>query len=146
MRQWKQEISSKIKASRKLSVFIHHGQSKKKDFRDFMPYDVVLTTYGSIASELKKLETFRRRQVADPDARPYPREKCVLLDPNASFYRVILDEAQCIKNKNTQTAKAACLLKAKYRFCVSGTPMQNVRKASARRQSNCVRHADILPF
>lgn len=33
--------------------------------------------------------------------------------------------SQCIKNRNTQTAKGACLLKAKYRFCVTGTPMMN---------------------
>ncbi|KAF2170234.1 hypothetical protein M409DRAFT_51976 [Zasmidium cellare ATCC 36951] len=125
MRQWKQEISTKIKPTRRLSVIIHHGQSKKKSFSDLQTYDVVLTTYGSIASELKKLEAFRRRQVSDPDARPYPREKCVLLDPNANWYRVVLDEAQCIKNRNTQTAKAACLLRAKYRFCLSGTPLQN---------------------
>lgn len=119
MRQWKQEISNKIKPNRKLTVFIHHGQSKKKDFRDFMQYDVVLTTYGSIASELKKLEAFRRRQIQDPDAREYPKEKTVLINPNANWYRVVLDEAQCIKNRNTQTSKAACLLKAKYRFCVT---------------------------
>ena len=38
---------------------------------------------------------------------------------------MILDEAQCIKNKSTQTAKGACILNAKYRFCMTGTPMMN---------------------
>ena len=40
-------------------------------------------------------------------------------------YRVILDEAQCIKNKNTRAAKAAAQLEALSRFCMSGTPMMN---------------------
>ncbi|KAK4503894.1 hypothetical protein PRZ48_004809 [Zasmidium cellare] len=125
MRQWKQEISSKIKPTRRLTVIIHHGASKKKSFSELQTYDVVLTTYGSLAAELKKVESFKRRQISDPDARPYPKEQTVLLNEKANWYRVVLDEAQCIKNKSTQTAKAACMLKAKYRFCLSGTPMQN---------------------
>ena len=38
---------------------------------------------------------------------------------------VIIDEAQCIKNKNTRAAKAAWHLDALTRFCMSGTPMMN---------------------
>lgn len=39
--------------------------------------------------------------------------------------RIILDEAQCIKNKNTKTAMGSCHLNATYRLCMSGTPMMN---------------------
>ncbi|KAI7715894.1 hypothetical protein KC353_g5752 [Hortaea werneckii] len=127
MRQWKQEIQSKIKPGPRhsMSVFIHHGSAKKKDFRDLRVYDVVLTTYGSLASELKKMEKFTLRQNNDPDARPYPHEKCALIGPDAHWYRVILDEAQCIKNRSTATARAAFQLNAQYRFCMTGTPMMN---------------------
>lgn len=38
---------------------------------------------------------------------------------------VILDEAQAIKNAGTKAAKAARSLKADYRLCVSGTPVEN---------------------
>lgn len=123
MRQWAHEIRDKVKLNRKLSVYTHHGQHKKKSFRELQHYDVVLTTYGSLASEAKKLEKFHARQNADPDARPNAKEKCVLLDPDANWYRIVLDEAQCIKNKGTQTAKAACALRATHRWCVTGTPM-----------------------
>lgn len=126
LRQWKQEIQQKIKPGRHaLTVFTHHGQTKKKNFRDLQHYDVVLTTYGSLASEVKKMEKFHARQKHNPDARPNDSERCALIDPDAFWYRVILDEAQCIKNKSTQTAKGACMVNSKYRFCMTGTPMMN---------------------
>ncbi|GFS39682.1 SNF2 domain-containing protein [Actinidia rufa] len=41
------------------------------------------------------------------------------------WYRVVLDEAQTIKNHRTQVARACCGLRAKRRWCLSGTPIQN---------------------
>ncbi|TKA77742.1 hypothetical protein B0A55_04182 [Friedmanniomyces simplex] len=126
-RQWQQEIESKIKPGlrHRLTTFIHHGQAKKKSYRELQVYDVVITTYGSLAAELKKQEAFRLRQKIDPNTRERPSEQCALLAPEANWYRVVLDEAQCIKNKSTQSAKAAFALRAKYRLCMTGTPMMN---------------------
>lgn len=122
MRQWQQEIEQKIKPGRhRLSVFVQHGQSKKKNFADLQMYDIVLTTFGSLAAELKKLEKLRLRQMQFPDTRPAASEKCALISEDAEWFRVILDEAQCIKNDKSQTAKAACQLRAKFRFCMTGT-------------------------
>jgi SNF2 family DNA or RNA helicase len=39
--------------------------------------------------------------------------------------RVVLDEAHNIKERTTNAAKAAFALKAKYKWCLSGTPLQN---------------------
>ena len=39
--------------------------------------------------------------------------------------RVILDEAQNIKNRATKSAKAVYELQSLTRFCMSGTPMMN---------------------
>uniref|UniRef100_A0A1J3JUT9 Putative SWI/SNF-related matrix-associated actin-dependent regulator of chromatin subfamily A member 3-like 2 n=1 Tax=Noccaea caerulescens TaxID=107243 RepID=A0A1J3JUT9_NOCCA len=41
------------------------------------------------------------------------------------WLRIVLDEAQTIKNHRTQVARACCFLRAKRRWCLSGTPIQN---------------------
>ncbi|KAK3713341.1 hypothetical protein LTR37_008533 [Vermiconidia calcicola] len=125
MRQWEQEIDQKVNRRNKLHVWVQHGQSKKKSFQDLQIYDVVLTTFGSLAAELRKLEKFEMRRKLYPGSRPAANERCALIGEDAQWYRVILDEAQCIKNATTQTAKAACRLNTTYRFCMTGTPMMN---------------------
>ena len=41
------------------------------------------------------------------------------------FHYCILDEAQAIKNANSQTAQAARMLRAKHRLTLTGTPLEN---------------------
>jgi SNF2 family DNA or RNA helicase len=41
------------------------------------------------------------------------------------WFRVVLDEAQTIKNHRTHVARACSGLRAKRRWCLSGTPIQN---------------------
>lgn len=40
-------------------------------------------------------------------------------------YRIIIDEAQCIKNRQTVASKAAHELMAVHRVVMTGTPMMN---------------------
>ncbi|POR34229.1 Putative ATP-dependent helicase C23E6.02 [Tolypocladium paradoxum] len=126
IRQWEEEISKKTKLSHRMSVFIYHN--KKATTEDLLKYDVVLTTYGTIAAEYKRLDKFMEEN-ADRNIDFNDRAngfKFPLLHPNkAEFYRVILDEAQCIKNKDTKTAKACHRLRTTYRWCLTGTPMMN---------------------
>jgi SNF2 family DNA or RNA helicase len=44
------------------------------------------------------------------------------------FDAAILDEAQHIKNPDSQNAQAACALRAKFRFLLTGTPIENSLK------------------
>ncbi|KAI9172276.1 ATP-dependent helicase [Paramyrothecium foliicola] len=126
VRQWEEEISKRTKLSHRLSVFVYHNKKTTTD--ELLKYDVVLTTYGTIAQELKRLEKYFEENSGrniDPHDKTFA-VKCPLLHPGkASFYRIILDEAQCIKNKETQTAKACHKLRATYRWCLTGTPMMN---------------------
>ncbi|TWU75136.1 hypothetical protein ED733_002905 [Metarhizium rileyi] len=126
IRQWEEEVQKKTKLSHKLSVFVYHG--RKTNTEELLKYDVVVTTYGTLAQELKRREKFieenKDRNIDFNDKSCMA--KFPLLHPEkAVFHRVILDEAQCIKNRNTQTAKACHSLRATYRWCLTGTPMMN---------------------
>src|SRR6185436_5957106 len=61
---------------------------------------IIITTYGTLRSDIQLLLKIR-------------------------FDYVILDESQAIKNPGSKVTKAACLLEAKNRICMSGTPLQN---------------------
>ncbi|KAG9231581.1 SNF2 family N-terminal domain-containing protein [Amylocarpus encephaloides] len=123
--QWKREIQKKVNTSHCLRVHMAHG-SKRNDWGSLRNFDIVLTTYGTLAAELKRMEKWdleqKRINGRDYDTAPM-RKLFPMLGPKSLFYRVILDEAQCIKNKNTQSARATSNLNSIYRLCLTGTPM-----------------------
>ncbi|KAJ7311499.1 SNF2 family DNA-dependent ATPase [Mycena albidolilacea] len=55
-------------------------------------------------------------------AKPKPKV-CPLFE--VKWWRIVLDEAHNIKNRNTKNAVACCELQGKFRWCLTGTPMQN---------------------
>lgn len=134
---WQGEIKTKIKQSAKFSTTIFGSSNGKVGhWRQLAHYDVVLVSYQTLANELKrhwpaKLETDRSHLPAIPDLAALnslkrPGEYVSPFFTNHSkFYRVILDEGQNIKNKDTQAARACCTLRSKYRWVLSGTPIQN---------------------
>lgn len=130
LKQWEEEIASKVKGSHKLSVFVYHG-SKKNNVTtdDLLKYDVVLTTYMTLAAQNKKLLTMYKDHEISGRQVDFSHKSVItripMLHPKAKFYRIILDEAQCIKNKDTQSSIAVTALKSTYRWCLSGTPMMN---------------------
>ncbi|KAF2017580.1 hypothetical protein BU24DRAFT_344977 [Aaosphaeria arxii CBS 175.79] len=115
MRQWQKEIERHVHAHSRLSVYIYHGAGKKAKFDKLRQFDVVLTTYGTLTWEYKRKES--RADIA--------RNSCHIIGPTSKWHRVILDEAQCIKNKSTIVSKASNELRATYRLCMTGTPMMN---------------------
>jgi SNF2 family DNA or RNA helicase len=125
LQQWKREIDKFVLPTHKMSVLILHGQSSGLKYDAIRHYDVILTTYGKMASELSRNLMFAERRKNDPSARPTDKEQCLILGDRSKFHRVILDEAQNIKNRNTKAAQAACRINSTFRWCLSGTPMQN---------------------
>ena len=126
IRQWEEEIATKTKSSHRLTVYVHHG--KRTTIDELLTYDVVLTTYGSLSHELKRYDKFREQNPEEDQIdwnHRTPKLSFPLLHPKAKFHRVILDEAQCIKNEKTQGAKACSQLRAIHRWCLTGTPMMN---------------------
>ncbi|TEY40756.1 hypothetical protein BOTCAL_0423g00060 [Botryotinia calthae] len=128
LRQWNSEIASKTLPTHKPSVYMAHGNSKRATWDDLRQYDVVLTTYGTLGAEYTRLVKFeeesKQNGITDHDPKQLAKD-FPFLGPNSRFYRVILDEAQCIKNKTTKAAASAYRLTALTRFCLTGTPMMN---------------------
>ncbi|KAF2874541.1 SNF2 family N-terminal domain-containing protein [Massariosphaeria phaeospora] len=111
IKQWESEINTKVTKSHALKVLVHHGPSRTKSPDKLNTYDVVVTTYQVLASEY-----------ASCGEGPNGLKKgCFAVH----WYRTILDEAHTIKNRNAKMTKASYEVRSHYRWCLTGTPMQN---------------------
>ncbi|KAH0553208.1 hypothetical protein GP486_006618 [Trichoglossum hirsutum] len=126
MKQWEREIQTKLKADHQLKTYLLHGSRTKVGWKHLKKYDVVLTTFGTLAAEYKRKESWEQKKASAGDTlNDEDRPSLPCLSEDSLWYRVIIDEAQCIKNRTTKAALAACALQAKSRFCLTGTPMMN---------------------
>ncbi len=82
-----------------LRVTALHGAQRKERFAKLDTCDVAITTYALLARD----PAFARR----------------------SWHLAIFDEAQALKNPQTNVARAAASLQATQRICLTGTPMEN---------------------
>ena len=80
-----------------LSYYVYHGSNRTFPFEE---YDIMLTSYGVIRLNLD-----------------------MFLDK--TWFICVIDEAQNIKNPNTQQTKAIKNVKAKTKIALTGTPIEN---------------------
>jgi superfamily II DNA or RNA helicase len=83
-----------------LRVLAMHGPQRHQQFARIPQFDLVITSYALIRRDADSY-----RQV--------------------EFDTLILDEAQHIKNRQTQNAQAVKSIKARQRFVLTGTPLEN---------------------
>jgi SNF2 family DNA or RNA helicase len=105
---WDDEIKKHIVAN-KLRVYVYHGASRMQYPHELSKYDIVLTTYNTVASEWS--------------SRKDQGEKKALASIN--WFRIVLDEAHTIRNTASNAFNACCAIHAERRWAVSGTPLQN---------------------
>ncbi|KAL5906589.1 hypothetical protein ACKVV1_010988 [Pyricularia oryzae] len=144
IKQWEAEIANKLKPDQGMSVYLLHG-AHKKPYSELRKFDVVMTTYGTLASEFKRMELYKLQFKKTPEEYAEDiqlQKKCPLLHSKSRFWRIILDEAQCVKNENTQAAKAVSVLRSEHRWCLTGTPMMN----GAHELFSLIRFLRIAPY
>lgn len=94
---WQEEIE---KFAPSIKVLLHYGPDRQKTINHFNEYEVVLTSYGMLLSDIRFLKSF-------------------------PFNYLFLDESQAIKNPNSEKYKAARLLQSRNRIVLTGTPIEN---------------------
>ncbi|KAH8688376.1 SNF2 family N-terminal domain-containing protein [Ilyonectria robusta] len=87
-----------------IKYYKYHGRERTDDPSLFGKYDIVLTTYGTVAADFRK-----RRGTLN----------------SARWYRTVLDEAHTIRNWSTKQFSAVNDIPAHIRWCMTGTPIQN---------------------
>lgn len=116
--QWSNEIREYTNG--KLNVLICHQSNKEAKnitIRKIRSYDVIVMSYNSLESMYRKQEKgwTRGDEIIKEDSPIHA----------VHFHRLILDEAHSIKQRTTGVAKACFALKGSYKWCLSGTPVQN---------------------
>lgn len=97
MYNWQSELQ---KFSPNLGYRIYHGPSRNFDEAEFKNTRIIITSYGTVRSDLEQLAAFK-------------------------FGYIVCDESQVIKNASSQVAKAVLQLQSRNRLILSGTPIQN---------------------
>lgn len=94
---WEQECH---KFAPSLNVLVHHGSQRASNYKDFDPYDIVVTSYSVVINDLCMLNMKK-------------------------WDLVVLDEAQNIKSPTSARTVACKSLNRKNAIAVSGTPFEN---------------------
>ena len=98
---WYNEIN-KFAPSLKAKVISGNAEERKKYIHNLENYDIIITSYDLLKRDI---ETYT--------------------EMNYEYKFIIADEAQYIKNNNTQNFKAIKKIKAQTRFALTGTPIEN---------------------
>jgi SNF2 family DNA or RNA helicase len=99
-------------------ALIYHGDNKKTiRLEELSRAKIVISTYGAI--------TMSKKQIKEQDRY---KDKGGTMLHELVWNRVIFDEAHHLRNSKTLGYISARLLRAKIRWLVSGTPVQNSKK------------------
>ncbi|KAI4279571.1 MAG: hypothetical protein LQ337_000156 [Flavoplaca oasis] len=116
--QWQNEIKEYTEG--KLKVLVYHNTNpkvKNMKMKELKSYDVIMISYSGLESIYRK------------ESKGWKRDDGLIKENSKihaiNYHRLILDEAHNIKTRTTGVARACFALKADYKWCLSGTPVQN---------------------
>jgi len=122
---WEQQVAEHY-APGVLSMYVYHGPDRIRSTNFLEKHDLVVTTYSTMLAD------FNERGGCTAGARPSAggqllKRKRADNDGvlGVSWRRLVLDEAHHIRNRATSTFKACCAVEAAFKWCLTGTPMQN---------------------
>ncbi|KAH8728805.1 SNF2 family N-terminal domain-containing protein [Phaeosphaeriaceae sp. PMI808] len=126
--QWSDEIAQHTNCGLRV---MRYGAGTRVDsnqpFTILKSHDIVLTTYSEVMRSYPKNEPPIECQTAEQKIawwrEVYDKERGVL--HRMMFFRVVLDEAQAIKNHLARTSIACRALIAQHKWALSGTPVLN---------------------
>jgi DNA repair protein RAD5 len=117
--QWESEAMKASKAG-SMKTVVYYGNDKTANLQNLCctanaaaAPSLIITSYGIVLSEFN--------QVADMAGNRGSHGGLFSVE----FFRVILDEAHTIKNRQSKTAKACYEIQAKHRWVLTGTPIVN---------------------
>ncbi|KAF3482819.1 transcription termination factor 2 [Arthroderma uncinatum] len=105
---WVSQIKEHVKTDA-LSYYVFHGPNRTEDPKELAKYDIVITTYTTILSDISGKSSKRGTS-------PLVR---------INMFRIVLDEAHIIREQNAAQSQAIFQLNARRRWSVTGTPIQN---------------------
>lgn len=129
--RWKSEIERHA-PGKKWKVCIHHGAGRAKSASSLKKFDIILTTFGTLSAESglktknqrKQARDRRREQGSDYESEDeVPNKKGPLF--RTKWFRVTIDEAHQIRNRQTKTAKSVLALDCLHPWIFTGTPIVN---------------------
>ncbi|KAJ9112340.1 hypothetical protein QFC19_000760 [Naganishia cerealis] len=159
MEQWAKEAKTKTAPGR-LKVTTHHGPHRTRGQWSSQPF--VGTRMINKNYAIKSLPNWRNSMLFEDDsdgdrfgktAKKTTKKGAKKVGGASALFgvkwlRIVIDEAQNIKNRNTKAAKAAVALEAKYRWCLTGerilAPVKEGRTKLAMKRLHAVLKAIML--
>lgn len=126
--QWKREIELHTDCG--LSVMKNTAGSRIESnhaFEVFRQHDIILTSYHEVLRSYPKNEPPIECQTAEQKTEWWKETWKESRGPmhRMMFHRIVLDEAQAIKNHMSRTSLACRALMARHKWALSGTPILN---------------------
>ncbi len=97
----------------------------KNEISKFAPYIQTIVIHGNSEERCKQIEKINKYNLIITSYDLLKRDIDIYKKLKPEFKYIIADEAQYIKNNNTQNAQAIKIIKAETRFALTGTPIEN---------------------